>query len=58
MGAEAVPAADDPDVAYLTFQPETGDPVVATLVRRRRLGGWRIHALGDQVRPEHVPHDR
>lgn len=58
MAAEAVPAPDDPDVAYLTFRPETDDDVVATLVRRPRLGGWRVHALGEAVRPDHVPHDR
>jgi hypothetical protein len=58
MVAEAVPAADDPDVVYLTFRSGTGDDVMATLVRRARLGGWRVHALGEQVRPDHVPHDR
>ena len=34
-----------------------GDIVIATLVRRPRLGGWRVHALGDYVRPGQVPHD-
>jgi hypothetical protein len=58
MAAEAVPAADDPDVVYLTFRSGTGDDVMATLVRRPRLGGWRVHALGERVRPDHVPHDR
>ena len=58
MAAEAIPAADDPDVVYLTFRSGTGDDVMATLVRRPRLGGWRVHALGERVRSEHVPHDR
>ncbi len=60
MAPEAIPSADDPDVVYLSYLPETGDAdvVVATLVRRPRLGGWRVHALGERVRPGHVPHDR
>ena len=58
MASAAVPPPEDPDVAYLTFRPGTGDVVMATLVRRPRLGGWRVHALGEQVRPDHVPHDR
>jgi hypothetical protein len=59
MGSTAVLAVDDPDVAYLGFRPDTGEGgVTATLVRRPRLGGWRVHALGEQVRPDHVPHDR
>jgi hypothetical protein len=58
MASEAVPAVDDPDVAYLSFEPSTGDDdVVATLVHRPRLGGWRVHALGERVRPQHVPRD-
>jgi hypothetical protein len=60
MASEAVPSADNPDVVYLSYRPDTGerDAVTATLVRRPRLGGWRVHALGEQVRPDHVPHDR
>ena len=58
MAAEAVPAADDPDVVYLAFRSGPDDDVMATLVRRPRLGGWRVHSLGEQVRPDHVPHDR
>jgi hypothetical protein len=71
MAHEATPSVDDPDVVYVRFLRDTGetqrapsatvlvgDIVIATLVRRPRLGGWRIHALGDYVRPEHVPHDR
>ena len=60
MGPEVVPSPDDPDVVYLGFRPATGegDVVTATLVHRRRLGGWRVHALGERVRPDHVPHDR
>jgi len=70
MASEATPSVDDPDVVYITYLRETGettgppsnmvlvgDIVIATLVRRPRLGGWRVHALGDYVRPEHVPHD-
>ncbi|MGY1804207.1 hypothetical protein ACI78T_13105 [Blastococcus sp. SYSU D00922] len=57
MAHEVLPALDDPEVAYLGFRSESDD-VVATLVRRPRLGGWRVHALGEPVRPEHVPHDR
>ena len=57
MGHEALIAPDDPDVAYLGFRSESDD-VVATLVHRPRLGGWRVHALGEPVRPDHVPHDR
>lgn len=30
---------------------------VATLVHRPSLGGWRVHALGDYLPPESVPHD-
>jgi hypothetical protein len=71
MAPRATPSVDDPDVVYVRFLRDTeetdrapsdtvlvGDIVVATLVRRPRLGGWRVHALGDYVRPEHVPHDR
>jgi hypothetical protein len=70
MVAEVTPSVDDPDVVYLTYLRETGDPTglapnmvlvgdiaIATLVRRPRLGGWRVHALGDYVRPSLVPHD-
>ncbi|HET6391582.1 MAG TPA: hypothetical protein VFG13_02055 [Blastococcus sp.] len=56
MASEAM-SSTDPDVVYLSFRPRTGDVVTATLVRRPRLGGWRVHALGEQVRPDHVPHD-
>jgi len=71
MAHEATPAVGDPDVVYVRYLRDTGeahrppsdtvlvgDIVIATLVRRPRLGGWRVHALGDYVRPEHVPHDR
>ena len=60
MASGTVPSDDDPDVVYLSFRPETGagDDVVATLVHRRQLGGWRVHALGERVRPGHVPRDR
>ncbi|SOE01509.1 hypothetical protein [Blastococcus haudaquaticus] len=60
MASEAQPSADDPDVVYLSFLPEAGegDAVIATLVWRPGLGGWRVHALGERVRPDHVPHDR
>jgi hypothetical protein len=71
MAHRADPSVDDPDVVYVRYLRDTGethrapsdavlvgDIVIATLVRRPRLGGWRVHALGDYVRPEHVPHDR
>ena len=59
MGAQVCPSDDDPDVVYLPFGADDGaEDVVATLVRRPRLGGWRVHALGEPVRPDHVPHDR
>lgn len=71
MAHQVTPSVDDPDVVYLRYLRETGeasqppsdavlvgDMVIATLVRRPRLGGWRVHALGDYVRPEKVPHDR
>ncbi len=71
MAPRATPSVDDPDVVYVRYLRDTGethpassddvlvgDIVIGTLVRRPRLGGWRIHALGDYVRPEHVPHDR
>jgi hypothetical protein len=71
MASEATPSVDDPDVVYITYLRDTGettgppanmvlvgDIVIGTLVRRPRLGGWRMHALGDYVRPEHVPHDQ
>jgi hypothetical protein len=59
MASEVRPSPDDPDVAYLSFEPATGrDVVIATLVYRPRLGGWLVHALGEQVWPDHVPHDR
>jgi hypothetical protein len=59
MEHRTTPAADDPGVAYLTYSREAdeSDVVVATLVRRPQLGGWRVHALGASVRPERVPHD-
>ena len=70
MAHRATPSVDDPDVVYLRYLRATGeaeqapldsvlvgDIVIATLVRRPRLGGWRVHALGDYVRPERVPHD-
>lgn len=61
MASTGTPSPGDPDVVYLTFTPEEGeegdDVLVATLVRRPRLGGWRVHALGGPVRPGHVPHD-
>jgi hypothetical protein len=71
MAHQVAPSVDDPDVVYVRYLRETGethrapsdtvlvgDIVIATLVHRPRLGGWRVHALGDYVRPEHVPHDR
>jgi hypothetical protein len=70
MAHRAAPSVDDPDVVYVRYLRDTGetrrvpsdmvlvgDIVIATLVRRPRLGGWRLHALGDYVRPEDVPHD-
>jgi hypothetical protein len=70
MASEATPSVGDPDVVYITYLRDTGeetgppsdmvlvgDIAIATLVRRPRLGGWRVHALGDYVRPEDVPHD-
>jgi hypothetical protein len=59
MAHRTDPAVGDPGVAYLTYSRETdeSDVVVATLVRRPRLGGWRVHALGEAVRPARVPHD-
>lgn len=70
MAPVATPAVGDPDVVYVRFLLDTGDPmpaatdavlvgelIVATLVRRPRLGGWRVHALGEHVRPERVPRD-
>ena len=69
MASEATPSGD-PDVVFITYLREggttagapsdmvlVGDVVIATLVRRPRLGGWRLHALGDYLRPEQVPHD-
>ncbi len=69
MASEATPSGD-PDVVFITYLREggttagassdmvlVGDVVIATLVRRPRLGGWRVHALGDYLRPEQVPHD-
>ena len=59
LTAEVLPSSDDPDVVYLGFEPAADeDVVIATLVHRPRLGGWRVHALGEAVRPAHVPHDR
>ncbi len=70
MAHQVTPSVDDPDVVYVRYLRDTGETVrvpsdsvlvgdilIATLVRRPRLGGWRVHALGDYVRPEHVPHD-
>ena len=70
MASEATPSAEDPDVVYVTYLREaeqtTGPPadmvlvrgiVIGTLVRRPRLGGWRMHALGGYLRPGAVPHD-
>jgi hypothetical protein len=71
MASTVTPSVDDPDVVYVRFLRDmgqaapdpsdavlAGDILVATLVHRPRLGGWRVHALGGYVRPEHVPHDR
>jgi hypothetical protein len=70
MAHQVTPSVDDPDVVYLRYFRDAGetqrapsdtvlvgDVVIATLVRRPRLGGWRVHTLGDYVRPERVPHD-
>ena len=70
MAPEVTPADGDADVVYITYLRDTGettgpapdmvlveDILIATLVRRPRLGGWRVHALGGSVRPERVPHD-
>lgn len=29
---------------------------VVTLVWRSEFGEWRVHGIGDYIRPEHVPH--
>ena len=70
MAHQVAPAVGDPDVVYVRYLRDSdeplrapsdsvlvGDIVIATLVRRPSLGGWRVHALGDYVRPERVPHD-
>jgi hypothetical protein len=69
-GSMASPSMDDPDVVYfkfitdhdgVTYQAQEDMIImtraVATLVRRPSLGGWRIHGVGEPLRPETVPHD-
>ncbi len=58
----------DQAVAYVKYVSDKGANYVAqsemvimaraigTLVHRPELGGWRVHALGDYVSPEKVPH--
>lgn len=63
--------SSDPDVVYVKYVTsdkegylvvEADDDVltliraVGTLVLREDLGGWRVHHVGDRVRPEDVPH--
>jgi hypothetical protein len=69
MTSRANPAVSDEDVVYVKYVSDPGvtlrattDVVmnvraVATLVRRPGLGGWRVHAVGDYLRPEEVPRD-
>ncbi|WP_309105069.1 hypothetical protein [Microbacterium sp.] len=53
------------DVAYVKLVPNVGPLVVArprtdhvgfaTLVWRRELGGWRVHAIGEPIPPALLP---
>lgn len=61
--------SDDPEVVYAkyvadrdgqNYQVQGGDILlmvraVATLVRRWDLGGWRVHGVGQYIRPVEVP---
>lgn len=62
--------SDDPDVVYVKYVTDHDEQTlrasqemvimaraVATLVRRPALGGWRVHAVGEYLKPEQVPHD-
>jgi hypothetical protein len=69
MTSRASASMDDPDVVYIKYVTDSGQSfqvqreimimarAVGTLVHRPKLGGWRVHAVGDYVRPEQVPHD-
>lgn len=70
MTSQANRSEDDPDVVYVkyvtdhdgvTYQAQEEMVMmlraVGTMVHRPSLGGWRLHAVGDYVLPEQVPHD-
>lgn len=69
MTSRANMAVGSDTVAYAKYVTEPaesyqvqGDQVmmaraVASMVWRSALGGWRIHAVGDYLRPEQLPHD-
>jgi hypothetical protein len=70
MTTRVNPSLGDPDVVYAKYTTDhdgkayqvQGEDIlltvraVATIVRRRDLGGWRIHAVGGYLPPDKVPH--
>jgi hypothetical protein len=68
IASKVDPAAGVSDVVYAKYLDDPEQPVrlrsegdvlvfglIATLVHRPELGGWRVHAVGDYVLPEDVP---
>lgn len=68
MTSRANPSATDPEVVYVKYVTDDGKNytadgdimimarAVATLVWRPELGSWRVHGLGEYIKPEEVPH--
>jgi hypothetical protein len=67
-GSKVQPSVGDEAVVYFKIVSGVGQsyqvleeqiisgPAVVTLVWRREFGEWRVHAIGDYLRPEEVPH--
>jgi hypothetical protein len=68
LSTQTVYAPDHPTVAYVAvhrgitasgyISPDTplDDPLYITLAWRPECGGWMVHAFGDIVQPDDVPH--
>lgn len=68
IGTVAEPAVGDPAVCYVKVLRDVDESyqvlrehivnvaAVVTLVWRPDAGAWLVHAIGDYVRPEGVPH--
>ncbi|MFD1211000.1 hypothetical protein ACFQ36_02955 [Arthrobacter sp. GCM10027362] len=67
-GSQVTPAVGDPDVVYFkilsgvkqsyqALEDQVMDiAAIVTLVWRPEYGRWLVHAIGDYLRPEEVPH--